>query len=314
MTAELRTIAMVGGGAMGGTFAARLSNAGHDVTIVDVAPALVSAVSNSGLLVEGPEGELRARLRATSDPSTVGPVDLVFVFVKAQHTRSAAALLEPLVGPSTVVVSLQNGWGNADVLVERVSGVQLVIGVTYHSATALGPAHVRHSGQGPTFVGPYLAEAGLAAAERAAAALESAGFEIVVTGDVKTEIWRKLVLNAATLPTAALTGLRAGELGQPGPTLDVVDALAGEAVAVAQAQGLEIDFAERRDRIHATLERAGAGKPSMLQDVEAHRKTEIERINGAVVAAAEATGVDVPINRAMVALIGGLERSWSREQ
>jgi 2-dehydropantoate 2-reductase len=130
---------------------------------------------------------------------------------------------------------------------------------------------------------------------------------------VRTEIWRKLVLNAATLPTAALTTLRAGELGVPGPMLDLVDALAAEAVAVAQAQGLAIELDERVERIHATLERAGAGKPSMLQDAEAHRKTEVERINGAVVAAGDASGVAVPLNRAMLALIGGLERSWRRE-
>src|SRR5262249_36729031 len=149
----------------------------------------------------------------------------VLVFVKAQHTSSAAAGLAPMVGRETAVASLQNGWGNADVIAQFVPPGQLVIGVTYHSATVLDRGHVRHSGQGLTVVGPYQAD-DLRHAQRIADVLASAGMEVSVTTEVRTEIWRKLVLNAATLPTAALTTLRAGELGAPGPMLDLVDALA----------------------------------------------------------------------------------------
>lgn len=304
-------VAVVGGGAMGGTFAARLAASGQHVTVVDVAADVVAAIQRDGLVVEAPEGEIRARPEATCDPASTGVVDLVFIFVKAQHTAAAAGLLGPLVGPSTVVATLQNGWGNADVLAGAVPASQLVVGVTYHSATLLGPGRVRHSGQGATFIGPYAIGSPLSGADAVGRALSQAGIEATVTADVKTEIWRKLVLNAATLPTAALTLLRAGELGQAGPLLDVVDGLAAEAVAVARAQGLAIDLDERLERIHQVLAGAGTGKPLMLQDVEARRKTEVERINGAIVHAAAAAGVDVPLNRAMVALIGGLERSWT---
>jgi 2-dehydropantoate 2-reductase len=305
-------IAIVGGGAMGGTFGARLANAGHEVTIVDVDAELIRTIAEEGIVVEAADGPLRARPGATADPSSAGAQDIVLVFVKAQHTRSAAEAMPPLVGPDTVIASLQNGWGNADVIADHIEPRQLVVGVTYHSATVLGRGQVKHSGQGATFIGPYR-DSDLGNAERVGEALRSAGMEVTVTADVRTEIWRKLILNAATLPTAALTTLRAGELGEPGPMLALVDALASEAVAVAQAQGLSIELSERIERIHATLERAGPGKPSMLQDAEAHRKTEVERINGAVVAAADAAGVEVPLNRAMLALIGGLERSWWRD-
>jgi 2-dehydropantoate 2-reductase len=129
---------------------------------------------------------------------------------------------------------------------------------------------------------------------------------------VRTEIWKKLVLNCATLPTAALTRLSAGALAEAEEVLSLVDALAAEAVQVARAQGMEIDEDERREAIHAVLARAGAGKPSMLQDVLADRKTEIETVNGAVVAAAAEHGVAAPLNRAMVALVHGLEGSYLR--
>jgi 2-dehydropantoate 2-reductase len=306
-------IAVVGAGAMGGLWAARLRAADQSVTIIDVSEELISAVRASGLTVQTGAGVEVARVEATSDPATVGPVDLVFFFVKAQHTQTAAEMARPLVGAETIVVSQQNGWGNADILAGIFAPAQLVVGVTYHSATVLGPGRVAHTGKGPTTVGPYLDGAPLGQAERVGTLLSAAGIETTVTLQVKAEIWKKLILNAATLPTASLTRLCAGNLGQPGPLLDLVDAVAAEAVAVARAQGYDIDRRERLDRIHTVLAGAGKGKASMLQDVEACRKTEVEVVNGAVVRAAERAGIDVPLNRAMVALIGGLERGWRQE-
>jgi 2-dehydropantoate 2-reductase len=302
----------MGAGAMGGLWAGRLAAAGHDVVAIDVSPDVVSAIARDGLVLQSGETSETVRVRATGDPSAIEPVDFVFFFTKAHHTAAAAAQARPLVAPETTVVSLQNGWGNAETLAGTYAPEQVVIGVTYHSATVLVPGHVAHTGKGATFVGPYGDDADPARAEAVGALLTAADMDAAVTPRVKTEIWKKLVLNAATLPTAALTGLRAGELGEPGPLLDLVDALALEAVAVARGQGYAIEAHERIERIHAVLAGAGAGKASMLQDVEARRKTEIEVINGAVLRAAERLGIDVPLNRAMVALIGGLERGWAR--
>jgi len=306
-------VAIVGAGAMGGLWATRLAATGTPVTIVDVSEALVSAVKADGLSVQTSDGTETARPAATTDASVVGLVDVVFFFVKAQHTASAAALARPLVGPDTIVVSQQNGWGNADVLAGVYPPARIVIGVTYHSATALGPGRVAHTGQGPTVVGPYEDGAELDRANRVGEVLCGAGIDTTVTETVKTEVWKKLILNAATLPTASLTLLRAGALGEPGPMLDLVDAVASEAVAVARAQGYDIDRQERIARIHTVLAGAGQGKGSMLQDVEARRKTEIEVINGAVVRAAARAGIAVPLNKAMLALIGGLERGWRQD-
>lgn len=305
-------IAVVGGGAMGGIWAARLAQSQHEVSVVDVAPQLLETIKTQGLTVEHAGESTTVWPSATDKPQEVGAVDVVFFFVKAQHTASAVQMARPLVNAATTVVSLQNGWGNADVLAQQYPAEQIVVGVTYHSGTVLAPGRVGHTGKGATYLGPYSAEAGLARTNVVSDLLAGAGIENTSTAEVKTEIWKKLILNAATLPTAALTTLRAGELGQPGEMLDLVDAVTAEAVAVAQTLGYGIELSERVERIHAVLAGAGAGKPSMLQDVEAKRKTEIEVVNGAVVKAAQETGVEVPLNRACVALIQGLERSWQR--
>ena len=307
----MTSVGIVGAGAMGGMVGARLAAASMDVRILEVAPELVDAIRERGLAVEGAE-PVSGRVRVSAAAAELGPVDVLFFFVKAHHTTSAARSARALCGPSTVVATLQNGWGSADVLADVFDRAGLVVGVTYHSATVTAPGRIAHTGRGATFIGPYVEGGGLGASETVAGVLRSAGIDAQVVPAVRLEIWRKLVLNAAALPVSALTGLRAGELAESGPTLELVDAVAAEAVAVARALGHPIELAERIERIHATLAGAGKGKPSMLQDAEARRPTEIDVINGAVVRYGEAKGVDVRANRALVALVKGLERSWAR--
>lgn len=309
-------IAIVGGGAIGGVWAARLAQSGNDLSVLDVSAPVVEAISRDGLLVDrsagAGSGSETVRVRATATPEELGQADLVWFFVKAQNTGAAARLARPLVGPDTIVVSQQNGWGNADVLAQTYAPERLVVGVTYHSATVVAPGHVRHTGQGPAFVGPYVDGGDVGHASKVAELLTAAGLETAATPAVKTEIWKKLILNCATLPISALTRLTAGSVGEPGPLLDLLDQVAAEAVKVARALGYDVTLDERLERIHAILRSGGAGKASMLQDVEGSRKTEIEVVNAAVVRAAENVGLgeQVPLNRAMVALVGGLERSY----
>jgi 2-dehydropantoate 2-reductase len=313
-------IAIMGAGAMGGVWAARLQAAGNEVVVVDVAPAVVEAINRDGLVVEDRKAgtTATAQVRATGRPAEVGAesgaVEVVLFFTKAHHTPAAAELARPLVDDRTTVVSLQNGWGNSDVLAGVYPPEQIAMGVTYHSATVLAPGRVAHTNTSVTFLGPYLDGAPLDRARAFGEAMTAAGIETTVTPAVKTEIWKKLILNSATLPVAGLTRLRTGEMGKPGPLLDdVADALVTEAVSVAIALGLDIELEERIAFVRKLLAGGGAGKASMLQDVEAQRKTEIEVVNGAIVREADRLGVPVPLNRAMVALVNGLERSWTQD-
>ncbi|HEU5432642.1 MAG TPA: 2-dehydropantoate 2-reductase [Thermomicrobiales bacterium] len=306
-------IAVVGGaGAMGAVWASQLAAAGNDVVIVDVAKPSLAAIARDGLVVEQKDGARQAsRIAATDDPAAVGPCDAVVFFVKAQHTAAAAELARPLVADATTVVTLQNGWGNADALARAFPPAQIVMGVTYHSAKATAPGVVAHTADsGPTFIGAYVAGAPLDRAQAIGAAMTAAGIATTVTAEAMTEVWKKLVLNCATLPVAALTRLYTGTVGGTEPLLRVCDALATEAVAVARAKGLPLDPDERTATIRAAVAKGGQGKASMLQDVEAQRKTEIEAVNGAIVREAAALGLDAPLNRAMVALVNGLEASW----
>lgn len=299
-------IAVVGAGAMGSIFGACFVRGGHDAVLVDVAPGLIERINADGVTIVRDGEETVTRVPATSDTESVGQVDAVAFCVKCYQTKSAVELARPLVGPDTVVASLQNGWGNGDVLAEAFPEEQVVVGVTYNSGTVLDVAKVAHPGVGPTTLGSF-ADGTTEGAERLAGALSDGGLEALVASPVRPEIWKKLILNAASLPAAALTGMTAGAMGNSEDMCALMGATAAEAVVVARALGFDIDEQERIDTILGVSKRAGSTKASMLQDVEGGRRTEIDVINGAVVRAADEVGVPVPINRAFVQLIHGWE-------
>ncbi len=300
-------IAVIGAGAMGSIFGASFTEAGHDAVLVDVAEPLVAKINADGVIVARGDDEHTVKVPATANPAEVGEVDLAVFAVKCYHTQAAAQAAKPMVGSETVVASLQNGWGNGDVLEEVFGADNLVLGVTYNSGTVVDLGHVAHTGVGKTVIGAYKSNGDKA--QPLEEALSSGGFEVEVSADVVTEIWKKLILNAATLPPAALTGLWISGLGEESPWLDLIDDLARETTAVARARGYDIDAEERVVTINNLLAGGGRGKGSMLQDFEANRKSEVDVITGAVVKAADEAGVDVPLNRAMLALVKGNERA-----
>jgi 2-dehydropantoate 2-reductase len=304
-------IAVIGGaGAMGGIFGGLLARAGNQVALVDVSSQAVAAINERGLLIEDSAGEpATVPVRATTDPASVGPVDLALVFVKCYHTESAVQGAAPLLGPDTTVLSLQNGWGNAPRIAGIVGQERVIVGVTYHSGTLLEPGRVRHAGRGPTFIGEVDGRRS-ERLEGIAAVFAAAGLDVVASEKILSEIWSKLALNVCTLPTAALLRFYAGQLVEHDGTLELMRALLGEVVAVAQAQGIALDEQERWEAITGLLGRAKGAKPSMLQDVEGRRRTEIDVISGAIVEAGRRHGIATPYNQAMVWLVKALEETF----
>jgi 2-dehydropantoate 2-reductase len=245
-------------------------------------------------------------VRASTDPATVGRADVVLFFVKSFHTAAAAEAARPMVDDETVIATLQNGMGNGDILARCYDPARVVVGVTAESGTTLGPGVVDHPGSALTHVGPF--DGGLLEpSERFAGVLSASGFDVRATASVGTEIWKKLVVGASTLPAPALLGMTCGELMRGAEMRALVDDTAREVVAVARAHGHVVDPEERIAYVHELLAAVPDAKGSMVQDIAAGRPTEVDFINGAVVRAGEAAGVPVPVNRALVALVKGWE-------
>jgi 2-dehydropantoate 2-reductase len=299
-----------GGGAMGGLFGGYLARSGEDVVLLDVSRASVDAINRDGLRIEEKDGSTATlRVKASSEPSDIGPVDLVVNFVKCYNTEAAITAAAPMLGVSTAILTLQNGWGNADRIAAVAGRSRVMVGLTYHSGTLLGPGRVKHSGHGMTYVG----ELDGSQSQRlgtAVAAFRKAGIETTASSRIIDEIWKKLALNVCTLPTSALLHFPAHELIQHEGTIALMEGLLREVVAVAKAQGINLDQAERWQAITGLLKQAIGARASMLQDVEASRKTEIDVVNGAIVEAGKRNSVPTPFNDAMVWMVNSLQAKY----
>jgi 2-dehydropantoate 2-reductase len=295
---------------MGGIFGGFLARSGEDVTLIDVAKPAVEAINAGGIVIEQKDGTVATvPVKATTDPASVGPVDLILNFVKCYHTEAAINSAKPMLGPDTAILTLQNGWGNADRIAAIVGRERVMVGLTYASGTLVGPGRVRNTGVAQTVIGEL--DGSLSPRlERAAAALRKTGIDLKVSGRIVEEIWKKLVINVCSLPTAALLHFTADELPKHEGSMTLMRGLLREMVAVAKADGIELDEEERWAALIGILERAVGGRASMLQDVEAHRQTEIDVINGAIVAAGRRTGIPTPLNDAMVWMVKAYQEEY----
>ena len=306
-------IAILGAGAMGSAIGALLHKAAHQVTLVDVSRPAIEAIQSRGLIIQNKTGEQETvRIAITDRPTNIGIVDLLLVFVKCYHTEAAVRSALPIIGAETTVLSLQNGWGNGPRIANIVGQERVVLGVCYHSATMLAPGHVLHAGQGKTFMGE-LDGSDSPRLQQIVQTFNAAGIAVEPSGQVLKEIWSKLALNVATLPTSSSVRVTADHLLDTPEMQDLMKDLLKEVVAVANAQKIPLDFTERWEAITGLLRKLAPNtKGSMLQDVEARRQTEIDVMCGAIIEAGSRLNIPTPYNRAMIGLIKGLEATFTR--
>jgi len=302
-------VCVVGCGAVGSIFAANLAQLDDvEVWAYDLAQDHVAAINANGLRLSG-AGEVVGTLRATSDPSELPACDFGIVATKAMHTEPAIAATAAAFADGAVC-SVQNGIGNEEVLAGQVPRV--IRGTTFPAGRIVEPGHVQWDVKGDTTIGPFEpSPAPFDEVERLADACSRAGLPTEAVQDARGPQWRKVIFNAATNPVGALTGLTHGRVCEDPALRRLVTGLVDEGKAVATAQGIELDADPEELIDHAAKpEVAYDHKASMLQDVEAHRQTEIDYLNGGIVRFGREHGVPAPLNEAILALVKGLEASW----
>jgi len=295
-----------GAGAVGGYFGALLQRGGHAVTLVARGDNL-AALARDGLTVRLPDGTLHvAPVRAVARPADAPPADVVLVCVKSYDTRAAAEALRPVVGHDTIVLSLQNGIENEDILADVLGLPPLLIGLTRIGVALVAPGTVAYSGRGEIIFGePDGTES--PRARRLADALAAARIPHQLRRNVRVAAWEKLAWNAGFNAVTALTQTTVAEALADALACDLVVRAMEEVDAVATALGVPV----RRTRTAAVLEESRTGLPdfetSMLQDVRRGRRLEYDAINGAVVRAGRRAGVPTPVNATLGALLGALD-------
>jgi 2-dehydropantoate 2-reductase len=302
-------VAVIGCGAIGSLYAAHLARSpAVEVWVVDPWAAHMDAIARDGLRVTG-LADFTATVRASTDGRDLPDCDFGIIATKALHTRAAVtgareALLD------AAVVSLQNGLGNEEVIAELVPRV--IRGSIITAGAVIAPGVVRYDAPGDSWFGPFEPRpASTGETERLARLLTDGGLRTHALSDARGPQWTKVVFNSATSPLSALTGLSVGPVCTDQALRGQVDALIAEALAVCDKAGIALTR-RPHDAVEEAIEEAYDHKPSMLQDVLAHRETEIDALNGGIAAEGRRVGVPTPLHDCMVALVKGLERGWGR--
>jgi 2-dehydropantoate 2-reductase len=301
-------ISVIGSGAMGCLFGGLLTEAGQEVQLLDIWPEHVRALNEKGLSILRDGKERVIRVRATTDPAEIKETDLALIFVKHSQTKEAAGIAEGLLGKRGYILSLQNGMGNAEIIAKTAGSEQIVCGTTAQGAMLLEPGRIQHSGIGKTIIGmwdrprqPIMA--------RVAEVFTTAKIETSCEDDIKPVIWSKLFANVGINAVTALTGIRNGQLLDLEPTRQLVEAAVKEAVGVAAALQIAVD-GDVLNNVLSIAEATASNRSSMGQDVDAHRPTEIDAINGYIVKRAKELGLEVPVNEALTRLIKTLQTHY----
>jgi len=301
-------VCVVGAGALGSTIGGTLAAGGCEVWLIDSYQAHVDAINHSGLRMVEEESERVVTANARTSADGIPPVDLVIVLVKSFHTRDAVLAVSSVVGPHTVVMSLQNGLGHEDIIADVIGRERVLAGKTYVGGVFLEAGRVRSGVAGKETVIGELDGGSTERVRRIAGAMNSAGLITEVSPNIMGTMWDKLLINVAGGALTAITRLTYGGLYNL-PALEECGLTAiAEAMAVARANGVALSIRDPREAWEKA--RAGLGdafKTSMLQSIEKKQPTEVDFIHGSVVRWGARAGVPTPVNSTLVACVKGIE-------
>lgn len=297
-------IAIIGAGAMGCLYGSRLSTLEENqVYLVDIWKDHIDTINKKGLSMEE-KGQLLEfrRLKGVERAEDAGICDLALIFVKSTLTGEAVRANRGVFGPETIVLTLQNGLGNIELIQAELGRDNIIAGTTAHGATMLGPGRMRHAGSGKTVIGE-LTGMKTDRIYRISELFSRAGFETEVSDNVMGLIWDKLLVNVGINAITAITELPNGEIIKYGELDSILKSAVKEARLVALTKGIKLNYedpvAHTREVCIATAE----NKSSMLQDILNNKQTEIQMINGAVCREGKSAGIATPVNSVLTNII-----------
>lgn len=294
-------ILVVGTGALGSLFAARFAQAGYAVTMLGTWKEGLEAIRAHGVLFTDSNGDQhQLPVHTTDNPRECVGVKNALVLVKAWQTQRAARQLKECLSEAGIAITLQNGLGNRETLIQSLGPDRVALGITTTGATLLGPGSVKAGGEGTISIERNPA---LGPLEKA---LRSADFDVHAVDDANSLAWGKLVINSAINPLTALLRVPNGELLQRASAREVMAGLARETARVAYAEQIELPFRDPVAAAEDVARKTAANQSSMLQDVLRGARTEIDAICGAVVHYGEKHQIPTPANWDCWKLVGAI--------
>ena len=287
-------IHVVGAGAMGCLYAAAFHRGGAEVTLVDINQPHLDAINGKGLTVETRAGTEVLPLPAMLPQEVEGPSDLVLLFTKTFHTDSALGGIARLLGPDTHVLTLQNGLGNDERVARHVARERVLLGTSAMPSDLVGPGHIRSMGEGYSKLFPAFTQDS-AFASQVIGLLEKGGMSATLDTNIHAAVWSKAIFNAAMNPLCALTRRTPGFFLKHAESRELVREAVNEGTMAGRAHNIPIEAKPIHDLTLVSMTDHADHEASMLQDIKAGRRTEVDAINGAIVQAGREAGVATPV-------------------
>lgn len=285
-----------------------MHRAGQTVLLIHNRRSVAASIEKKGVRIRELSGEvIRARIQTRTRLSKHDKPDLVLVTVKAYDSERVASILKKSVARSVPVLSLQNGLGNVEEFTRRLGADSTIAGTTTEGGMTTGPGAITHTGSGMTWVG----EMNGRYSDRCLAiqkAFRKAGFSTIISNNIKGVLWAKAIVNSAINPITAITRVRNGEVRKIPELREIASEVVDEGIAVAQADGILLKPSPK-SLLAKVLALTPRNKSSMLQDIEAGRKTEIRQLSGSISRQGSRVGVSTPFNDLLTKLALALERS-----
>ncbi|MGC8603294.1 MAG: ketopantoate reductase family protein [Desulfomonilaceae bacterium] len=301
-------IAIIGAGALGSVIGSLLWEACVDTILVERDPDEVGYVRANGLWIEGVSGDRYVRPIICHDLSDSQKADLAVVLVKSYDTEAACQTIQKIISDQGVILTVQNGIGNFEILDAAFPG-RVLMGVTTIGAMTLGKGRVRHTGFGTTIFG----EIGGEITERAIAIRDTLrlmnGCPVDAIDNALGAVWSKLIVNAGINAPATLLRLRNGDLPKTDFGRDLIKKIVEECVEVASAKGVKLIYDDPVGHVMDVCKGTSGNLNSMFQDILAGRRTEIDFINGAIATQSKSVGLEAPANDTLALLIKSLENT-----
>ena len=299
-------VAVLGAGAMGCLFGGLMAEKGLDVVLIDVWKDHVDAINKNGLKMDGHGGDRFIKIKATTNPSTLKPVDAIIIMCKATALKIALTNAKNIIGDQTMLMSFQNGIGHEAIMQEIAGKDKVLGGTTTQASNIVGPGHIKNHGSLPSWIGEY--EGGMSdRVSDLAETFTAHNLETIAVTDIKKRKWMKLFALTAIGPLSSVFDLHHTDLYITNKNQKVSRNLGKQIIletrAVAKADGVDVTEDECLEMFNKIVDSKQTNKSSMCFDILNKRKTEIEFINGAVAKIGKSHGIKTPMNDLMYNMI-----------
>lgn len=303
-------IVIVGPGAMGSLFAAFLSKSKEEVWLLDKNKERADKIKDKGIILEGISGNWQAKVNVTAQVQDIGCADLIIICVKSYDTKGASLSIKPLIGQHSLVLTLQNGLGNIEIIGEAIGQERVIGGVTNQGATLLDIGQIRHAGRGETVIGRI--DGKIPVEMRSIREIfNKVGLETRISRDIKGLLWSKLIINVGINALTAITRLNNGRLVEFDGTRKILREAVTEATRIAKRKRIKLIYDDPLAKVEAVCEATATNISSMLQDVLRKKRTEIDFINGVIVRQGQELGIPTPVNSLLLDLVKTIETSYN---